>query len=286
MSVQLRQNLLHPQLHTQPPFPCPPLPHLNPHLPPLNKTCGFSPELDIGSSPTPSPAPSPSLKSLKSEHVSTAFSNGTLQLPPLRYHLSQQQLLQIPLTHHKPYGMTSLEDDQKQPFIIPMSAASYPAIIPNLLPPLLAMRAYPTTPEAVLPAVEKSNEFPPAKNPQTAAAAAVVMEIQAPRKRGRKSKQDVLLNRVALTEKEKRANHMVAEQRRRALVRSSLHELSVLVGMKPPIEGDGVSCGTADGSSRVEILEGGKQFLEELVRRNAELRKQLEQLEQRKAGHS
>ncbi|KAJ3247898.1 hypothetical protein HDU78_002651 [Chytriomyces hyalinus] len=169
-------------------------------------------------------------------------------------------------------------------------SASYPAITPNLLPPLLAMRAYPTTPEAVPPAlsnVENSNEFPPAKNPQPAAAAAsaaaAVTELQAPRKRGRKSKQDVLLNRVALTDKEKRANHMVAEQRRRALVRSSLHELSVLVGMKPPIEGDGVSCGTADGSSRVEILEGGKQFLQELVRRNAALRKQLEQL---KTGHS
>ncbi|KAJ3256904.1 hypothetical protein HDU77_002934 [Chytriomyces hyalinus] len=163
-------------------------------------------------------------------------------------------------------------------------SASYPAITPNLLPPLLAMRAYPATPEAVPPPlanVENSNEFPPAKNPQPAAAA--VTELQAPRKRGRKSKQDVLLNRVALTDKEKRANHMVAEQRRRALVRSSLHELSVLVGMKPPIEGDGVSCGTADGSSRVEILEGGKQFLQELVRRNAALRKQLEQL---KTGHS
>ncbi|KAI8839125.1 hypothetical protein BJ741DRAFT_600014 [Chytriomyces cf. hyalinus JEL632] len=278
---------MHPQLHTQQPThpsPCPQLPQMNPHLPPLNKTFGFSPELGIGCSPTPSPAPSPSLKSLKSEHVSNAFSSSTLQLPPLRYHLSQQQLLQIPLTH-KPYGMTSSDDYEKQRFI-PLSA-SYPTITPHLLPPLLAMHAYPATaPEAVPPLAAENilpGKFPSAKTQTAATTPPSTIELQPPRKRGRKSKQDVLLNRVALTEKEKRANHMVAEQRRRALVRSSLHELSMLVGMKPPIEGDGVSCGTADGSSRVEILEGGKQFLEELVRRNAALRKQLEQL---KSGHS
>ncbi|TPX76345.1 hypothetical protein CcCBS67573_g02378 [Chytriomyces confervae] len=98
-----------------------------------------------------------------------------------------------------------------------------------------------------------------------------------PRKRGRKSKQDLLLNRVSLTDDQKKVNHMHAEQRRRTLVRSSLLQLSQLVpGMKHPIEGDGANpAANCEGSSRVEILEGTRLFVEKLKRRNALLKAQL-----------
>ncbi|KAJ3204667.1 hypothetical protein HDU82_005692 [Entophlyctis luteolus] len=72
-----------------------------------------------------------------------------------------------------------------------------------------------------------------------------------------------------LTQTEKKANHIQAEQRRRMMIREALKELSTLVpGLRPPIEGD---C-SVEGSSRVEILEGTRVFVEKLRDRNQTLR--------------
>ncbi|KAJ3385603.1 hypothetical protein HDU80_000626 [Chytriomyces hyalinus] len=148
------------------------------------------------------------------------------------------------------------------------SLFSFPAAAPAISAPLaaVALQQLESHIPSPLPSLKRTSPEPVSTNAPP--------PPPGPRKRGRKSKQD-LLNRVALTPEQKKANHMVAEQRRRALVRSSLHELSMLVGMKPPIEGDGSSVGSADGSSRVEILEGGKMFVEGLLRRNAALRELL-----------
>ncbi|KAI8839747.1 hypothetical protein BJ741DRAFT_598568, partial [Chytriomyces cf. hyalinus JEL632] len=161
---------------------------------------------------------------------------------------------------------------------------SYPAVTNDAesLPGLPSLFSFPAAPAISAPLAValhlESHNIPSGPSPslkrQSPEPVSTNPPPPGPRKRGRKSKQE-LLNRVALTPEEKKANHMVAEQRRRALVRSSLHELSMLVGMKPPIEGDGSSVGSADGSSRVEILEGGKMFVEGLLRRNAALRELL-----------
>ncbi|KAJ3245624.1 hypothetical protein HDU78_008961 [Chytriomyces hyalinus] len=246
---------------------------------------GLSPDLDMGCSPTPSPIPSPSLKSFKSEHVQNTFANYSTQLPPLRVLLSQQQQqlqLQISVAqkscgtlpamdelpslsvHHNSYPATNdAESLPGLPSLFSFPAAAAPAISAPLA--AVALQQLESHIPSPFPSLKRTSPEPVSTNPPPP---------QGPRKRGRKSKQD-LLNRVALTPEQKKANHMVAEQRRRALVRSSLHELSMLVGMKPPIEGDGSSVGSADGSSRVEILEGGKMFVEGLLRRNAALRELL-----------
>ncbi|KAJ3230343.1 hypothetical protein HDU81_004591 [Chytriomyces hyalinus] len=259
------------QAHTIPP-------RIFHQLPPVIRAMGsgLSPDLDMGCSPTPSPIPSPSMKSFKSEHVqNSTFANYSTQLPPLRVHLSQQQLQismaqkscgttlpamdELPsLSVHASYPTTT-NDSESLPGL--PSLFSFPATAPAISAPLsVALQHESHNIPSPVPSLKRQSAEPVSINPPAG-----------PRKRGRKSKQD-LLNRVALTPEEKKANHMVAEQRRRALVRSSLHELSMLVGMKPPIEGDGSSVGSADGSSRVEILEGGKFFIEALVRRNAILR--------------
>ncbi|KAJ3245625.1 hypothetical protein HDU78_008962, partial [Chytriomyces hyalinus] len=130
------------------------------------------------------------------------------------------------------------------------------------------------------PSKESPAAAPSSEQPFAASSPPPQQQPTLPRKRGRKSKQDLLLNQVGLTAEQKKINHMHAEQRRRALVRSSLHQLSLLVpGMKPPIEGDGATAaaaGNADGSSRVEILEGSREFIQQLLKRNALLKAKLE----------
>ncbi|KAI8819511.1 hypothetical protein BJ741DRAFT_640153 [Chytriomyces cf. hyalinus JEL632] len=75
-----------------------------------------------------------------------------------------------------------------------------------------------------------------------------------------------------LTPSEKKANHIQAEQRRRAQIRDALKELSQIVpGLLPPIDGEL----TVEGSSRVEILEGTKRYVETLRENNDRLRRQL-----------
>ncbi|KAJ3114214.1 hypothetical protein HK100_001731 [Physocladia obscura] len=75
-----------------------------------------------------------------------------------------------------------------------------------------------------------------------------------------------------LTPSEKKANHIQAEQRRRAQIREALKELTVLVpGLRPPIEGD---C-SVEGSSRVQILDGARMFVALLMERNEDLKAQL-----------
>ncbi|KAJ3294430.1 hypothetical protein HDU79_011004 [Rhizoclosmatium sp. JEL0117] len=73
-----------------------------------------------------------------------------------------------------------------------------------------------------------------------------------------------------LSTQEKKQNHILAEQRRRQLIRDALKELTLLVpGLRPPIEGSETS---TDGSSRVEILEGSRAFIERLKQENEVMR--------------
>ncbi|KAI8613499.1 hypothetical protein BC830DRAFT_1131924 [Chytriomyces sp. MP71] len=79
-------------------------------------------------------------------------------------------------------------------------------------------------------------------------------------------------NKPLLSASEKKANHIQAEQRRRAQIRDALRELSQMVpGLLPPIDGDT----TVEGSSRVEILEGTRRYVEVLIEGNARLRRRL-----------
>ncbi|KAJ3022230.1 UNVERIFIED_CONTAM: hypothetical protein HDU68_009251 [Siphonaria sp. JEL0065] len=79
-------------------------------------------------------------------------------------------------------------------------------------------------------------------------------------------------HKSALTVAEKKANHIQAEQRRRQQIRDALKELSTVVpGLRPPIEGD---C-SVEGSSRVEILEGTKMYVEQLRERIDLLKRRL-----------
>ncbi|KAI8839749.1 hypothetical protein BJ741DRAFT_598570 [Chytriomyces cf. hyalinus JEL632] len=247
--------------------------------------------------PAPSPVPSPILPSSSYIPGYQLPRSISPQLPPLRLHLSQS----LSMDSHRyrdSHQRTPLLESSSSPLFCSVSLPPLSPANPVSLQLPAQTRAAPIPtqflflqshesphtlhqPKQLFQQQDTVNKESPAAAPSSEQllASSSPRQPTLPRKRGRKSKQDLLLNQVGLTSDQKKINHMHAEQRRRALVRSSLHQLSLLVpGMKPPIEGDGANAaaGNTDGSSRVEILEGSREFIQQLLKRNALLKAKLE----------
>ncbi|KAI8619578.1 hypothetical protein BC830DRAFT_745563 [Chytriomyces sp. MP71] len=262
------------------------LPSVYPHTAPAVKQAVTATNSGIESEMTPSPSPigSPRYNASQS-YPSSSSSSTSPQLPPLRYHLSQvvEQPLKpqvpsngiIPINHYQMYPTTQqLHHNYHQQYYTPHAQDHVASVIQNA-PIIKSQSAAQPHQSDAIPQPHNQTNYPTSTTLSTSYH--IPPPPNPPRKRGRKSKQDLLLNRVALTAEEKKVNHMHAEQRRRALVRAALANLASLIpGMKPPIEGDGSNVGLSDGSSRVEILEGASGMLMALKARNVLLKARLD----------